>query len=295
MQDIIVSAVQMPAEECWRDADAPKRNVERILAFYEDQADRVDLVVFPELAITGYIPLKGYDQTKKRLMARAAQRSWDELLPQIASVTSGRRASLVTGFLEPSTMRNEMHNSVGFFEDGELLAVHRKLHLPVEENHYFVPGDEVAVAQSRLGAIALLVCYDMVFPESARLAVLAGAEVLCVVSNWLDIANLVALGRALPVARAIESQCHVVFVNGVGELEARGRRWSLFGRSLIVSATGTVLAEADATESVITAALTADDLDAGSDVFPVLRDRRPDAYGALTARRTAFSAVGMKA
>ena len=291
MKDLTVGVVQLAAEEVWRDAGAAGRNVAQIVDRYLEVADECDLVVMPELAASGYIPLKGYDQAKKHVMAEAANLTWESLVPSIAEATTGHRATLVVGKLEPSTMRNEMFNASCMFEGGELIAVHRKMHLPVEENHYFVPGDRVAVADSRLGRIGLLVCYDMMFPEAPRLASLQGAELLCVISNWLDIANLRDLGRILPPARALEGQMHVVFVNGVGELEARGRRWSLYGRSSIVAATGEVRATAGAGSETVIAQLAEADLVAASSVFPFLRDRRPDAYAPLSASREMYAAT----
>jgi predicted amidohydrolase len=79
---------------------------------------------------------------------------------------------------------------------------------------------------------------------------------------------------------------HVVFVNGVGELEVRGRRWSLYGGSMIVSATGDPIARASGGEETLTGFLPAAALGEAANVFPVLRDRRPDAYGDLVASRT---------
>jgi predicted amidohydrolase len=128
-----------------------------------------------------------------------------------------------------------------------------------------------------------MICYDLLFPEVTRMAALRGAEIVVMASNWLDIAHLRRLGEVLPVARALESHAHVVFVNGVGELEARGHRFSLYGRSRAVTATGDVIAEAGDGEEVLVATLPGVDLDAASDVFPVLRDRRPSVYLPLIA------------
>jgi N-carbamoylputrescine amidase len=196
--------------------------------------------------------------------------------------------------MESSSMRHEMHNSVALCQDGEILAVYRKVHLPVEENHYFVPGDRDVVVDTRIGRVALSICYDLVFPESARAAALQGAEILLVCSNWLGIANLPRLGAVLPVARALEEQLHVVFVNGVGELEVRGRRWNLFGASTVVSATGAVVAAAGPDEQVLDAQLWCSDLDEAALVFPVLRDRRPDVYAPLTTPSVMFSVLGLR-
>lgn len=288
-RDATVTAAQVEIEQCWQDPGALTRNTDRLIEHYTAIADDTDLVVFPELSLTGYIPLKGYDQRRKRLLAEVAHRAFHDELPRLQAATAGRRAATAVGFMQPSTMRHEVYNSLGYLQDGALLAVYRKQHLPVEENHYFVPGDETMVVHAAIGRVGLSICYDLVFPEVARLLALQGAEIMLAPSNWLDIANLRRNGAVLPAARAIEGQMHVVFVNGVGMLEVRGRRWPLFGRSRIVSATGEVLARGDCGPEMVTATLTAADLEAGSDVFPLLRDRRPDLYGQIAAPLSTFA------
>jgi predicted amidohydrolase len=282
-RDITVAMAQIPARQAWADDQAVKANTETISSIYELYADEVDLVVFPELALTGYIPLKGYDQGKKRILSTAAEQASNQALPQLREASSGRRAVVVVGLMEPAAMRHEFYNSVAVLDDGNLSAVYRKIHLPVEENHYFLPGDEVVVAETRAGMIAPMICYDLLFPEVTRIAAMRGAEILVMVSNWLDIAHLRRLGEVLPVARALESHAHVLFVNGVGDLEARGHRFTLYGRSRAVTATGDVVAEADDAEGVLVATLPGADLNSASDVFPVMRDRRPPVYRPLIA------------
>lgn len=287
-----VALVQIAAEQCWADPTGLDRNLAKVLDRYAEVADSTDLAVFPELALTGYIPLKGYDQRRKRVLYELGLRCHREALPALAAATRGRRASLVVGLIEPAQMRHEMFNSLALIEDGEVLAVHRKIHLPVEENHYFTPGEDVTVADSRHGRIALLVCYDMLFPESARVAALRGAELLCISSNWLAISDLERLGEILPVARALEEQMHVVFVNGVGPVEVRGRTWHFYGKSRAVSATGQVVAQAGGEEEHVTALLSREDLGRAADVFPLLRDRRPQTYGDLVQPLAAFATMG---
>jgi predicted amidohydrolase len=292
--DRLVVVGQFAAHQCWSDPSQLKQNSLKIGNWYMESADEADLVVFPELALTGYIPLKGYDQAKKRALADVAARAVHEELPRLASVTAGRRASMVVGFMEATAMRFEVFNSVALLEDGEVAAVYRKIHLPVEENHYFVPGDQVVVTSSRVGRLALSICYDMLFPEVGRMAALQGAELMCVCSSWLGIANLRALGKYLPVSRALENQYHVVFANGVGELEARGRHWSLYGTSLVVTAEGEVVAQAGDGEEQLRASLPASALSESHGVFPVLRDRRPDVYAPLVAPLSSNAALSTR-
>lgn len=286
---VAVHVAQISSEQVWTERAALTRNADKVLAWYDAAATEADLVVFPELTLSGYIPLKGYDQTRKRLLADAALEATEHELPRLAARTAGRRAAMVVGFMESSAMRNEMHNSLALLQDGAIAAVYRKVHLPVEENHYFVPGDDIVVVDCVAGRVALSICYDMVFPETARMAALRGAELLVVSSNWLGIANLRRLGQVLPIARALEEQMHVVFVNGVGDLEVRGRTWRLYGSSTIVNAAGTTLATAGEGEEWLTATLERGALAEASDVFPVLRDRRPSVYADLTAPLPSFS------
>ena len=286
-----IRIAQISAEHCWTDPTALGRNGAKVLQWYERVADEADLVVFPELVLTGYIPASGYNQKAKLILAEVARRVAGDELPRLAAVTRGRRAAIVVGFMEPSTMRNEFYNSAALIQDGAVLGVYRKMHLPTEENHYFVPGDSATVVDCRAGRVGLIICYDIVFPEAARLAALEGAETLCVPSNWIAREELEQLGSALSVARALEEQMHVVFVNGVGTVEARGRTFELYGGSAIVSAMGQVLVRAGKHEEMVAGALTDEDLAAAAKIFPVLRDRRPDAYGNLVAPRGQFGRV----
>jgi predicted amidohydrolase len=290
-RDVTVEVAQIASGQCWHDPALLADNEAKVASWYERVADEVDLLVFPELALTGYIPLKGYDQAHKRRLADVAARAYEEALPRLTDLTRARRAGMVFGLMEPSSMRFEFFNSIVLVEDGHLVGAYRKLHLPVEENHYFAPGDSVVVVPSRAGRVGLSICYDLLFPEVGRMLALEGAELTCVCSNWLGIANLPRLGEVLPVARALENQYHVVFVNGVGELEVRGRRWSLYGASRIVSADGNLLATAGQAEEGLRANLPVEALARAHDVFPVLRDRRPDRYAPLTGSHTAWSSI----
>ncbi len=82
---------------------------------------------------------------------------------------------------------------------------------------------------------------------------------------------------------------HVVFANGVGGLEVRGRTWNLYGTSIIVSAVGDVVARGGPGEEMIAGVLANDDLVKAAGVFPLLRDRRPSAYAELVAPGADFA------
>jgi len=288
MNDLSVAAVQLAVAQAWDDESAVLANLDTVRSAYEAVADDTDLVVFPELALTGYIPLKGYDQRRKRILAMAATEA-RAAVDALAAVTRGRRALMAVGFMEPAAARHELFNSVALLDDGSIAGVYRKAHLPVEENHYFTPGGTALVSDTRIGRVGVVICYDLLFPEITRQAALHGTEVLVVPSNWLDIAHLRRLGEVLPVARALEGQCHVVFVNGVGDLEVRGRSWSLYGTSRIVSALGATVAVGGGGSETLMGVLPGEHLEQASNVFPVARDRRPELYGDLVRPQTDFA------
>ncbi|MDE1674876.1 carbon-nitrogen hydrolase family protein [Nocardia gipuzkoensis] len=290
-EQCVVTVAQTSSAQAWADPDAIQFNASKTATIYDSWADSADLVIFPELNLSGYIPLKGYDQQRKLALCRAAQRCVGEKLPALASATAGRRAGLIVGFMEPSIMRNEMHNSIALLADGEIRGVYRKMHLPVEENHYFVPGESVTVIDTPAGRVGLAICYDLVFPEVARLAALQGAEILVVASCWAALSNLMRYAEVLPVARALEEQMHVVFANGVGELQVRGRTIKLFGGSRVVTAAGDVISMAGGGEEEIGVTLARSVLDEAADTFPILRDRRPAAYRPLAQPRDGLAVL----
>ena len=144
--DMTVAVAQIPARQAWADDEAVPQNARVIADLYSDLADRVDLVVFPELALTGYIPLKGYDQRRKRILSQAAHAASAEL-SRLIDLTAGRRAALVVGLMEPASMRHEFHNSVVLADDGDLAGV---------RVHYCCPGCDKKVKKDPAAAYAKL-------------------------------------------------------------------------------------------------------------------------------------------
>lgn len=280
-ESVCVLVVQRAAASIMEDDGALARNVDEVARAIRAAQGRANLVVFPELALTGYIPLKGYDQRRKAILWEAARRLQAEHLEALLRATVDADVTAVLGLPEPGGPRYEMFNSAALMEAGRLVGYARKAHLPVEENHYFVPGPGPRALDCRLGRLGLMICYDMLFPETARLLALQGAEVLVVVSNWADIGNLKRLGEVLPAARAIENQVPVIFCNGVGDLRVRDHRYTLYGLSRVVTATGDLAAAAGPGPETLTATLRAAELLAGAAIFPVFRDRRIDLYAPL--------------
>jgi agmatine deiminase len=170
---------------------------------------------------------------------------------------------------------------------GKLLPTYRKMHIPQDplfyEKSYFQPGDQGwQVYQTKFATFAVLICYDQWFPEAARAATLAGAEIIfypTAIGNvvgyrsadgdWHDAWETVMRGHA------IANGVHVVAVNRVGR-EDRLRFW---GQSFACDSFGKILKRASAArEEVMIAKLDLSHNKRIREGWGFLRNRRPDAY-----------------
>lgn len=136
---------------------------------------RADLVLFPELSLSGYPP-------EDLLFHRGFRRQIEEGLERVRrEVTHG---AVMLGF--PEYTSAGIHNSAALISGGELVAIHRKVELPnykvFDEKRYFQPGTQPTVAECRGYRVGLLVCEDIWQPEAAQLARSAGAELLAVIN-----------------------------------------------------------------------------------------------------------------
>ena len=128
------------------------------------------LIVFPELALTGYFVGQRYHEVALRLDSLETRR--------LASATKGTAA--VVGFIEESPSMN-FYNSALVAVDGEILFAYRKLNLPnygvFEERKYFAPGKQVPVFRLHGFAIATFICNDVWHPSLPYLGVCRKADI----------------------------------------------------------------------------------------------------------------------
>jgi predicted amidohydrolase len=137
-----------------------------------------DLVVLPELVTSGYV-FHHPDE------ARDAAEPLDG--PSLAGwrAAAERHGLLVAGGFCELGEDGVLYNSAAIVGAGGVLAHYRKVHLWDREPEVFTPGTELPpVIDTEHGRLGLMVCYDLEFPEWVRAAALAGAELLCLPTNW---------------------------------------------------------------------------------------------------------------
>lgn len=124
--------------------------------------------------------------------------------------------------------------------------------------------------------VGIGICYDMVFPETARSLAINGAELL--LAPYAT--SRTAMFQEVLRTRAFENGCYLLAANKVG----RERDWTFGGQSFICDPWGRVLATLDAqAQGMISAEITREAVVKARIDFPSRRDRRPELYGAITA------------
>jgi predicted amidohydrolase len=206
----------------------------------ESRAKGAQLVVFPELGLTGY--------QLQDLAAEVAMRLDDPRLAELASTTHG--LSAVVSFVEESA-DHRLFIAAALMEDGDITHVHRKLFLPTyglfDERRFFAPGDVLRAVPSRLGVgVGIAICEDFWHLGVPQLLALDGAQILLNVSSSpgrdLAATNEVGLGtasswRTLMRTYAQLTTSFVVFCNRVGVDESI----SFWGGSEVISPAGEAL------------------------------------------------------
>jgi predicted amidohydrolase len=252
-------------------------NLERHLALIgEARGQGADLVVFPELGLTGYL--------LQDLNAEVAMRRDDPRLAELARVGTGM--SVVVSFVEESE-DHRLFIAAALLEDGGVRHVHRKVFLPTyglfDERRFFAPGGMIRATDSRLGLrLGICVCEDFWHLATPQLLALDGAQVLINVSSspGRDVAavNEQGLGtavswRTLNRTYAQLTTSFVVFVNRVGVDESI----TFWGGSEVVGPSGaTVFSAPTHDEGLFLATIDPSALRRERIATPLLRDERPE-------------------
>jgi 5-aminopentanamidase len=147
-------------------------------AVTEAAARGATVVVLPELVPSGYVFASA---AEARSLAEPAD---GPTLTQWHDLAAAHGLTIVGGFCEAGP-GERLSNSAAVVDGSGILAVYRKAHLWDAEPEVFTPGDAAPpVIRTGWGTLAVMVCYDLEFPEWVRAAALAGADLLAAPVNW---------------------------------------------------------------------------------------------------------------
>jgi predicted amidohydrolase len=271
-----VAVVQMKPE-----IGQVESNRKKSVDFLNQAADKgANLIVLPELSNTGYV----FD-SKAEALELAENLEGSPTLQLWEEVCRTRNVHVVAGITEVDD--GLLFNTAVVIGPEGTIGKFRKVHLWNKEKLIFEPGNlGFPVFNTSIGRISTVICYDGWFPESYRSCAIAGADIICVPTNWVPMEgqpeNAPAMATTLTQAAAHTNSVYIAAADRVG-IE-RGQ--AFVGQSVIVSYNGTVLAgPASADEEEILFADVNLSKAKGSrnwnEFNHPLADRRVDTYGAL--------------
>ncbi len=210
------------------DPSANLRAVERLL-----HGIQADLLVLPELANSGYL----YASTPDIAPYSEPGDGSGPFLGGLARLAGRTGGVIVTGFAEYAN--GEVYNSAAAVSRAGVLQVYRKTHLFLDEQDLFLPGNSGFTLFEHNGArIGMMICFDWVFPESARSLALLGAQIIAHPSNLV-----LPYCQQSMLTRSLENGVFSITCNRYGEEYLGEKHLRFTGGSQVVSNKGARLTQ----------------------------------------------------
>jgi len=247
-------------------------NLEKHLDFI-NQAKGTDLIVFPELSLTGYV----LQDLVPTVVARptADDPTFKPLLE------ASKKVDLIAGFTEEDS-RHRFFNSAAYLSKGEVVHVHRKVYLPTygmfDEGRYWAWGDSVRAFDTRFGRVGILICEDFWHASPPYLLWLDGADLLLFISA--SPGRGISSDDALGSARWVEHVCQAyasLFTDFVAHAGRTGFEDGLnfWGGSAVYDPNGELIGKGPYFDEALTIVeLDLDELHRARARLPLLRDER---------------------
>jgi len=253
---------------------AKAANLEALLHLTETaSASGAKLIVTPEMATTAYC------WATREEISRDVEPVPGPTTDRFGEIAARYECWIVVGLAEVDPETGVYYNSAVLIGPDGPVGLYRKTHAYVSEPKWAKDGDlGLPVFETPIGRIAMTICMDATYPETARIPALGGADVICFPTNWLTEKS----PSPSWMVRAAENGVYFVAANRYG-LE-RGVQFS--GGSAVIDPDGSVQGAVDTGDGIAWGWI---DLARARDKRPVagrgedlMADRRPDAYGTMT-------------
>ena len=252
-----------------------KRNLE-VIEKRVKQAKKAgaELIAFPELSLTGYT-------VRDRAYELAETVPKGNSMREIERIAKNQNVHIIFGAIERSSRTGAvLYNSAVLVGPKGYVGKYQKMYLPThsvfEEKRYFRPGYQADVFDTEVGKIGMIICYDIYFPEIARLLCLKGANLIICISASPSVRK--GFFETLTAARAIENGVFLAYVNLAG-IEDGLQFW---GGSRIIAPSGSIISQARYdVDDLIHATIDYSDMNRVRAWIPTLRDLRPEIFTSL--------------
>ena len=260
--------------------DNKEENLKKAISMIKTASEKdADLIILPEMFNCPY--------ENEKFMEYSEDTENSYTLNLISKTASEEKKYIIAGSIPEkeatSTSERIYNTSFMFNPDGKIIAKHRKMHLfdiDVKGKIYFKEsdtlnaGNQITIAETSFGKIGIGICYDIRFPELARLMALEGADILCYPGAF-NLTTGPAHWEMLFRARACDNQ---VFTIGVAPALDKNANYNSYGHSLIVNPWGEILSSASFEEELIIAEIDLNEIKKVREELPLLKNRRKDIY-----------------
>jgi len=205
-----------------------------------------------------------------------------ETVRMLARVAAEKEIVLVGGSIPEIDGDSYYNTSYTFGPGGELLGRHRKVHLfdvdlpnmKVRESSTLKPGDSITIIDTGFCKLGIMICFDVRFPELARLLALGGIDIL-VIPGAFNMVTGPAHWELSMRARALDNQ---VFVAAASPARDEGAGYVAYGNSMVVDPWGEIMARAGVGEEIIMAEIDLARIQEVRGRLPLLAQMRTDLY-----------------
>lgn len=256
--------------------DNKKENLKKACSMIAQSiSNDVDFIVLPEMFNCPY--------SNDKFIEYAEPKEKSPTLETISSLAGKNNVYILAGSIPEKEDEKLFNTSYLFNRDGEIIAKHRKMHLfdidvkdkiTFKESDVLTAGDNFTIADTEFGKIGIGICYDVRFPELARIMVENGASILFYPGAF-NMTTGPAHWELLFRSRALDNQ---VFCVGVAPALNKDASYHSYGHSIIANPWGEVISQAGEKEELIISEIDLDEIKKIRGELPLLKNKRKDLY-----------------
>ncbi|WP_407377481.1 carbon-nitrogen hydrolase family protein [Methanobrevibacter sp.] len=255
--------------------DDKRENLTKASSMINEASKNADFIVLPEMFNCPY--------SNDKFIEYGENENDSYTLDKLSELACKNNVYLLAGSI-PEKESDKLYNTSYLFDKaGKIIAKHRKMHLfdidvkdkiTFKESDVLTAGDDFTVADTEFGKIGIGICYDIRFPELARIMVEKGALVLFYPGAF-NLTTGPAHWELLFRSRALDNQVYAV---GVAPALNKQASYHSYGHSIIANPWGEIVAEAGCDEEIIFSEINLSEIKKVREELPLLKNKRKDLY-----------------
>lgn len=255
--------------------DDKEKNLKKASSMIASASKKADFIVLPEMFNCPY--------SNDKFIEYGEKEKDSPTLNKISSLAHENNIYILAGSIPEKEDDKLFNTSYLFDRQGNIIAKHRKMHLfdidvkdkiTFKESDVLTAGDEFTIANTEFGKIGIGICYDIRFPELARVMVENGASILFYPGAF-NMTTGPAHWELLFRSRALDNQ---VFCIGVAPALNKDASYHSYGHSIVANPWGEVMAQASQKEEMIFCEIDLDEIKKVREELPLLKNKREDLY-----------------